>query len=215
MAFSDARNERDRAETGRNSTNHGGGDARAAADRNRNAMAANNSPMNRGFNPNFNPRRTPNMSPSYEMSLRNMMALSGMMPGPGMAVRAGMMASGLGPQFEGYTGNVMGPGDYDPKNWLGQRGGSAMGMPAGRPPITAAGQPKPVTPPGMTPLQVPAAQLSVPGPSQYGVNLPSYGYFGQPPALQRPGMSAILNPMQPPGNPIRSLRPGPRVMPYR
>lgn len=38
MAFSDARNERDRAETGRNSSNHGGGDARAAADRNRAAM---------------------------------------------------------------------------------------------------------------------------------------------------------------------------------
>ena len=64
MAWSDARNEKSRAETGRNATNHGGGDARAAADRNRNAMAATNSPLNRGFSPNFNPRLTPNMTPS-------------------------------------------------------------------------------------------------------------------------------------------------------
>src|SRR5688572_16201330 len=37
MAFSDARNERDRAETGKNSGNHGGG-AKAAESRNREAM---------------------------------------------------------------------------------------------------------------------------------------------------------------------------------
>jgi hypothetical protein len=39
MAFSDARNERDRADTGRNSGNHGGGNAKDAADRNRSAMS--------------------------------------------------------------------------------------------------------------------------------------------------------------------------------
>jgi hypothetical protein len=38
MPFSDARNERDRADTGRNSGNHGGGNAGAAGDRNRAAM---------------------------------------------------------------------------------------------------------------------------------------------------------------------------------
>jgi hypothetical protein len=41
MAFSDARNERDRAETGKNSGNHGGGNAKDAERRNREAMSHN------------------------------------------------------------------------------------------------------------------------------------------------------------------------------
>jgi hypothetical protein len=120
MAFSDARNERDRAETGRNSNNHGGGDARAAAERNLNAMAANNRAVNAPFGglsrQQF--RRTPNVTPSYDMSLHNMMELAKMMPGPMMGLRGLGAAVGLGtgPNFTGATGNVHGPGDYDPTN---------------------------------------------------------------------------------------------------
>ena len=120
MAFSDARNERDRAETGRNSSNHGGGDARAAAERNRDAMAARNTPTNAPYGgmPRQQFRRSVNPTPSYEMSLRNMYELSKMMPGPMMGLRGLGAAIGLGtgPEFSGATGNVHGPGDYDPTN---------------------------------------------------------------------------------------------------
>ena len=125
MSFSDARNERSRAETGRNATNHGGGDPRAAAQRNRNAMAARNSvaPVGLGTRPAFQPRRTPNPTPSYEMSLHNLREVMGMMPlGPMGALRSlggALGVPGLAPDFRGFTGNVMGPGDYDPTNRLG------------------------------------------------------------------------------------------------
>jgi hypothetical protein len=140
MAFSDARNERDRADTGRNSTNHGGGDPRAAAARNTNAMAARNSvaPIGLGTRPAFQPRRTANVTPSYEMSLHNLREVMGMMPlGPMSAVGSFMGALGVpgfAPEFEGFTGNVMGPGDYDPSNRFatGQGLMSRMNSRAGR-----------------------------------------------------------------------------------
>lgn len=122
MAFSDARNERDRAETGRNSQNHGGGDPRAAATRNTNAMAARNSVrgLMPGTRPAFQPRRTQNVTPSYELTPHNVIEALGMAPlGPMSAVGSFLGALGVpgfAPQFEGFTGNVMGPGDYDGPN---------------------------------------------------------------------------------------------------
>lgn len=132
MAFSDARNERARAETGRNATNHGGGDPRAAARRNTDAMAARNMPRGLGFDPRFQPRRTQNPSASYELTPHNIRQALGMMPlGPMSAVGSLLGAlgvPGLAPEFEGYTGNVMGPGDYDPSNRFGARDGLMMRM---------------------------------------------------------------------------------------
>jgi hypothetical protein len=84
-------------------------------------MAARNSVRGLGFDPRFQKRRTQNVTPSYEMSLHNMMELAKMMPGPSMGIRGlgAVTGFGLGPEFEGYTGNVMGPGDYDPTNRTG------------------------------------------------------------------------------------------------
>jgi hypothetical protein len=146
----------------------------------------------RGMN-NATARRTINTTPSYEMSLHNMMALSGMLPGPGMAPHVAGMMAGIGPQFTGPRGTVNGPGDYDPTNRFGSNQ-SQLFANQGIQGIQAAGQRPPMAQPqmpGMSQMQMPAAQLSVPGPSQYGVNLPSYGYFGTPPAQQRP-KSAIM-----------------------
>jgi hypothetical protein len=123
MAFSDARNEAARAETGRNATNHGDYDHAGAAQRNTNAMAARNSVRGLGFDPRFNPRRRQNVTPSYELTPHNVVEALGMAPlGPMSAV--GSMLGALGvpgfaPEFEGFTGNVMGPGDYDPTNRTG------------------------------------------------------------------------------------------------
>jgi hypothetical protein len=194
MAFSDARNERDRAETGKNSSTHGGGDAKAAERRNVNAMAANNRPTNRPVDTRFQPRRTQNITPSYEMSLHNMMELSKMMPGPGMGLRGlgGAFGLGVGPDFQGFTGNRYGPGDYDPANRFGVGNNQSPMQQQGIQGIQAAGLPKPPTPPmqGMSPFTMQGGQMSVPGPSQYGVNLPSYGYFGSP-GMPKP-KSAIM-----------------------
>jgi hypothetical protein len=157
----------------------------------------NDRPTNAPFGgmPSYQPRRTQNVTPSYEMSLHNMMALSGMMPGPAMPAKVGMMATGMVPGFQGYQGAVNAPGDYDGPNRFGTQGSTLFPQQQNVQGIQAAGQPKPpMAPPqpaGMSQMQMPAAQLSVPGPSQYGVNLPSYGYFGKPPALQRP-KSAIM-----------------------
>jgi hypothetical protein len=143
MAFSDARNERDRAETGRNSTNHGGGDHAGAARRNTNAMAARNSVTmpGPGTRPTFQPRRTQNVTPSYELTPHNIQQALGMAPlGPMSAVGSLLGALGVpgfAPEFEGFTGNVMGPGDYDPRNRIpamqGQGLMSRMNRRAGRP----------------------------------------------------------------------------------
>jgi hypothetical protein len=54
-------------------------------------------------------------------------------------------------------------------------------------PVQAAGVQQPV---GMSPFTMQGGQMNVPGPSQYGVNLPSYGYFGSP-GMQKP-KSAIM-----------------------
>lgn len=138
----------------------------------------------------LNARRTANPTPSYDMNLHNMIALGGMLPGPGMAPHVGAMIAGIGPQFQGFRGTINGPGDYDPSNRFGSNGSSLFPMQQ-RQGIQAAGAPRPMAQPQqpnpmLQQLQMPAAQFNVPGPSQYGVNLPSYGYFGQPPALQRP-----------------------------
>lgn len=135
MAFSDARNERDRAETGHNSTNHGGGDWRDAQRRNVDAMASRNmvtGNVPRGF------RRTANPTPSYDLSLHNLREMMGMMPlGPMSAVSSVMGALGVpgfAPDFQGYNGNVQGPGDYDPTNRFGTGEGlmARMSRRAGR-----------------------------------------------------------------------------------
>ena len=124
MAFSDARNERDRAETGKNSTNHGDYDHAGAARRNTDAMAARNSvtPIGLGTRPRSF-RRTTNVTPSYELTPHNVMQALGMAPmGPMSSVSAMLGALGVpgfAPEFEGFTGNVLGPGDYDPTNRAG------------------------------------------------------------------------------------------------
>jgi hypothetical protein len=59
-------------------------------------------------------------------------------------------------------------------------------------PIQAAGLPQApaAQQPGLARFGMPGGQMNVPGPSQYGVNLPSYGYFGSP-GMQMP-KSAIM-----------------------
>jgi hypothetical protein len=230
MAFSDARNERDRAETGKNSSNHGGsmggrGTMGQQQDR-RNMETArragnvapgvgrsfspNDKPMNATYGslPSFQPRRTQNPTPSYDMTPGNLAKMAAMMGGTLMGgsplTAMGMMGRPLGSMagpaigglmgFEGYRGAVNGPGDYDGPNRFATNG-SAMfpnQQPQMQQGIQAAGAPKPpMAQPGMGQQQMAPGQFNVPGPSQYGVNLPSYGYFGQPPALKRP-QSAIM-----------------------
>jgi hypothetical protein len=93
MAFSDARNERDRAETGRNSTNHGGGDARAAERRNREAMARNREVAERA---------------RYSQSMRsaNMANLAGP-PGFSSAAHSYNNRSGLWDALDFITGGLI------------------------------------------------------------------------------------------------------------
>jgi hypothetical protein len=88
----------------------------------------------------------------------------------------GAPGGGNGGQFAGGgTGNA------------GQQFASNVpGVQAPRP-IQAAGVQQPV---GMSPFTMQGGQMSVPGPSQYGVNLPSYGYFGSP-GMPKP-KSAIM-----------------------
>jgi hypothetical protein len=140
-----------------------------------------------------NSRYNQNLIASGPMTMHNMRTLGGMLPGPGMALKAGMMATGLGPQFEGVSPRSATGYSYDGPNRFATMGSSLFPN-QGVQGIQAAGQRPPMAQPqmpGMSQMQMPAAQLSVPGPSQYGVNLPSYGYFGKPPALQRP-KSAIM-----------------------
>lgn len=128
-------------------------------------------------------------------------ALVGGLPGPGMIAKAGMMIGGYDP-YSGPVRHTTGY-SYDPKNMAGMsnpgndmsRFGSFQ-LPYRKQavqPMRPAGAPAAQAPtmPGMTPLTMAPGQINIPGPSQYSVNLPSYGYFGTPPALQRP-KSAIL-----------------------
>jgi hypothetical protein len=90
-----------------------------------------NSPANNGAFAGMgglNARRTQNVSPSYQGTLGNFgKAISRSIPGAGMVVGAGLDIAGLRPGFSGFTGNVRGPGDYDPKNASGmQRDGGDM-----------------------------------------------------------------------------------------
>lgn len=109
MAFSDARNERDRAETGRNSSNHGGGDARAAAERNREAMGL-------GVSHNFdsrmrNSRYNQNTIATRQPTLGNIgRAIIGGIPGPigiGKALIGGAINGSIDP-YSGPRGNTTG-----------------------------------------------------------------------------------------------------------
>lgn len=93
----------------------------------------------------LNARRTANPTPSYDMSLHNMRALAGLMPGVGMAPSVAAMGMGFGPQFQGSRGIVNGPGDYDPTNRFGTNESAMMQarpkmgvtQPAARPPMAA------------------------------------------------------------------------------
>jgi hypothetical protein len=122
MAFSDARNERDRAETGRNSTNHGGDHAGADA-RNRAAMGT-RAPG--GFAPgmsSYQPRRAPTTPNSYDMNMHNMWELAkiaGRFMGGPVTTSAGMIGGWGAPDFTGFRGRTPGVGDYDSTNRLGQ-----------------------------------------------------------------------------------------------
>jgi hypothetical protein len=96
----------------------------------------------------------------------------------GFPSMGGMPAGTNSPQPGGGTGN----------------GGQLAQAPGVQPTqgIQAAGQPQAPAPQqqGMTRFGMPGGTQSVPGPSQYGVNLPSYGYFGSP-GMQKP-KSAIM-----------------------
>lgn len=119
---------------------HSESEKRAAAQRNINAMTARNSPrggLMAGMNPLHYSRRTPNVTPSYEMSLHNMFELgkfaTGLMGGGlGTMAALGKLAAGFGPDFQGFTGNQMGPGDMDPTNRAGMGLLARMGTRAGR-----------------------------------------------------------------------------------
>jgi hypothetical protein len=83
----------------------------------------------------------------------------------------------------GYGGQFAGGGTGN----AGQQFASNVpGVQAPRP-VQAAGVQQPI---GMSPFTMQGGQMNVPGPSQYGVNLPSYGYFGSP-GMQKP-KSAIM-----------------------
>jgi hypothetical protein len=90
----------------------------------------------------------------------------------------GENGGGISPQPGGGTGN----------------GGQFAQAPGVQPMqgVQAAGQPQAAAPqqPGLARFGMPGGQMNVPGPSQYGVNLPSYGYFGSP-GMQKP-KSAIM-----------------------
>lgn len=190
MAFSDARNERDRAETGRNSSNHGGRDARAAADRNLNAMGL-------GVGHQFdtrarNTRYSQNQIATRPATLNNIgRAVINGLPGVGMI---GKVASMVGGQITGNYDPYSGPRgnttgfSYDGPNRFATLGsGINPAMPQGVSPMQAirpAGAAQPITPP-MPQSMVNPAMLSVGGGKPYGVNLPAFGYFGQP-GQQRP-----------------------------
>jgi hypothetical protein len=83
----------------------------------------------------------------------------------GFPSMGGMPAGTNSPQPGGGTGN-----------------GGQFAQAPGVQPVQAAGVPRAPTQQmaGMSPFTAPGGQLSVPGPSQYGVNTPSYGYFGSP-----------------------------------
>ncbi len=86
------------------------------------------------------------------------------------------------PSYGGMSGGPLGGG-----NGNGQL--ASLSQPVGIQGVKPAGQPQPVGAPALNPMStMPAGQFNIPGPSQYGVNLPSYGYFGQPPAQKRPLM---------------------------
>ena len=101
----------------------------------------------------LNARRTQNVSPSYQGTLSNFgkMATRGL-PGPGMIAGAGLDIAGLRSGFSGFTGNVHGPGDYDPKDAIRSmrpRGGP-MSMNAARA-AALAPAPNPAAPVGPMP----------------------------------------------------------------
>jgi hypothetical protein len=131
----------------------------------------------------LNARRSVNPTPSYDMSLHNMRALSGMLPGPGMAINAAKMAMGLGPQFEGPRGTINGPGDYDGPNRFatlgsninpGQRQGLNLAQ-TFRPKPTGA-----VKMPQQNPMmRRPGLQMNS-GLQGYGTFRPGYSFIGGP-----------------------------------
>jgi hypothetical protein len=299
MAFSDARNERDRAETGKNSSNHGGGNARDAERRNREAMARNG------------PRASGMSSAAADYAVATGRVSTPSIPAGGVAkgnyqsqvdayndyakavgkhatrgffdkamdfigggfydpkepmagnprsfaggdfhstTNPGSVVGGMLGMFGGGIGSLLGKvagpaytASGLPEVWHGGYGqpdlrggvfgnttnpmggtmadiggghtyasGSAPGTPGGNGgqfagggtgnagqqfasnvpgvqaprPVQAAGVQQPV---GMSPFTMQGGQMNVPGPSQYGVNLPSYGYFGSP-GMPKP-KSAIM-----------------------
>jgi hypothetical protein len=93
--------------------------------------------------------------------------------------------------FPSMGGGV--PGSPQPGGGTGNGGQLAQG-PGVQPTqgIQAAGLPQApaAQQQGLSRFGMPGGQMNVPGPSQYGVNLPSYGYFGSP-GMQKP-KSAIM-----------------------
>jgi hypothetical protein len=85
-------------------------------------------PGNAGFSPGakakpsiwdrvFTPRRTTNVTPSYKPTVSNLSkVLSRVMPGPGLVAGAVQDIAGTRAGFKDFTGNVKGPGDWDPKD---------------------------------------------------------------------------------------------------
>jgi hypothetical protein len=137
-------------------------------------------------------RRTVNPTTTRPLTPHNLWEAFKAMPMSGIGavnlLGGALGVPGMGPQYEGQVGMANSPGDYDPSNRFGTTD-SRMFRPNVAP-VQAAGAAQPSQAPmgggGLNQMQVPAAQFSIPGPSQYGVNLPSYGYFGQPPAQARP-----------------------------
>jgi hypothetical protein len=129
----------------------------------------------------LNARRSVNPTPSYDMSLHNMRALSGMLPGPGMAINAAKMAMGLGPQFEGPRGTINGPGDYDGPNRFATLGSNINPLKALN--LAAALKPKPTgavkTAPVNPMMSQPGLNLSS-GLAGYGTYRPGYNFIGRP-----------------------------------
>jgi hypothetical protein len=93
----------------------------------------------------------------------------------------GNNGGGISPQPGGGTGMANAGGMGAAPQVAGVQGVQSAGLPR------AAAAPQQ---PGLARFGMPGGQMNVPGPSQYGVNLPSYGYFGSP-GVQKP-KSAIM-----------------------
>jgi hypothetical protein len=215
MAFSDARNERDRAETGRNSTNHGGGTggfggrsasgARGTLSQQQDQRNLANARSRGNIAPGVgmgsatdararNSRYNQNLIASGPLTAHNMWEAFKSLPTSGVGAVSTMLGAlgvpGLGPQYEGVTPRSATGYSYDGPNRFAVNGSNSA-MQGGIRPIQAAGAPGAAgQSPQMAWQSMQPAMLGgpVPGLQNYSVNTPGYNYLGSVGKPQQPAM---------------------------